>query len=148
MSNPTTFFVRGVPVPQGSKRAFVVNGRPVLTEQGGDRHKTWRADLREAAQTHWTGRPSDEPIHVSLLFTFARPKSHFGSGKNKDVIKDLAPRRHTQKPDIDKLTRSVLDALTGIVWLDDQQVCSLSVDKHWATPEGSPGVLIYVSVGA
>src|SRR5262252_2378773 len=37
--------------------------------------------------------------------------------------------RRTNRRDLDKLCRSVLDALTGIVWVDDEQVDRIMLDK-------------------
>ena len=34
------------------------------------------------------------------------------------------------RPDLDKLARAVLDALTGIVWVDDDQVVELAYRKQ------------------
>ena len=52
-----------------------------------------------------------------------RPKSHFGTGKNADKVKQSAPVFPATMPDIDKLMRAILDGLTDAqVWLDDGQV--------------------------
>ena len=36
------------------------------------------------------------------------------------------------KPDCDNLAKTVLDALNGVLWLDDAQVVDLSVSKRYA----------------
>jgi crossover junction endodeoxyribonuclease RusA len=47
------------------------------------------------------------------------------------------------RPDIDKLARAVLDALTGVAFRDDSQVAKLDLLKLWvdAIP---PGVQVIV----
>jgi Holliday junction resolvase RusA-like endonuclease len=75
------------------------------------------------------------PLHLSLVFCLARPKGHFGSGRNADVVKPSAPRYPTVKPDATKLTRAVEDAMTGIVWRDDAQVVDQYVTKVYDEPE-------------
>lgn len=40
-------------------------------------------------------------------------------------------RPMTKRPDVDKLGRAVLDALTGIVWRDDCQVIGLQLVKGY-----------------
>jgi Holliday junction resolvase RusA-like endonuclease len=45
------------------------------------------------------------------------------------------------KPDTDKLIRSVLDALTGIVWTDDSQVVEILARKQFGI---QPGVDIII----
>jgi Holliday junction resolvase RusA-like endonuclease len=50
----------------------------------------------------------------------------------------------TQKPDIDKLARSVLDAMTNAELIeDDSKVVYLNITKTWAENQ-NPGVLIHV----
>ena len=41
----------------------------------------------------------------------------------------------TTRPDLDKLTRAVLDALTGTVFEDDSQVVQIRVWKYYGAPE-------------
>ncbi len=65
-----------------------------------------------------------EPVSITVDFYFQRPKS--------------APKKRigmTVKPDCDKLTRAILDALTGIVYNDDSQVVSIVANKHYGVPE-------------
>lgn len=50
----------------------------------------------------------------------------------------------TRPPDLDKLTRAVLDALTGIVWVDDRQVVALHSTK---VQGATPGVDVTVTEG-
>ena len=64
------------------------------------------------------------PIMLEATFRFPRPKSHFGTGKNADRLKVTAPRWHVVKPDVDNLLKLVKDALKGVAWHDDSQVCA------------------------
>ena len=66
-----------------------------------------------------------------MVFRFRRPKSHFKSGKNFNVMKDTSPLCHTQKPDLTKLVRCLEDALSGVVWNDDCQVIETNACKEW-----------------
>jgi Holliday junction resolvase RusA-like endonuclease len=38
----------------------------------------------------------------------------------------------TKKPDIDNLTKAILDALNGIAWNDDAQVAQITAKKVWS----------------
>ncbi len=145
------FFVDGVPRPQGSKRGFVRGGRVVLVENS-KYHKEWRRAVAVAAKEAMNPSAGEYiprlegPLTMTLQFFFARPKSHFRTGKYSEELKDSSPYRHTQTPDLDKLIRSVDDSLTGIVFEDDSQVVSLTSSKQWRDSRGhKPGVLIYVS---
>lgn len=132
--------VVGIPQPQGSKTAFVRNGRAVLTEgrtpNSREAFKSWRDGVTVAARNWQTlhGQPAaDEPVEVRITFRLPRPKS--------------APKRRIwpdRKPDLDKLIRSVLDALThGGVLFDDSRVVAIHARKVFAI-DGPPGASIEV----
>jgi len=120
-------FVPGSPAPQGSKR-HVGHGRMVeMSKALGP----WRE--RVALAVHGEGWPMMAgPVWVRLQFVLPRPKS--------------APKRSTppavKRPDLDKLQRAILDALTGIVFADDSQVICIFARKRIAEIDESPGVLI------
>ena len=41
----------------------------------------------------------------------------------------------TKKPDVDNIAKSILDALNGFVFKDDNQVSKISVEKRYALEE-------------
>ena len=133
------FFVRGQPVTQGSMRAFVVKGRPIITSANKNL-KDWRTLVALQAQTEATMEcPLDGPISMALEFYMPRPKS---------LKKSVSYPTKARSGDIDKLARAVLDALTSIFYKDDSQVVDLSVNKYWAmTGDDSqpPGVFVEIS---
>jgi Holliday junction resolvase RusA-like endonuclease len=128
MSESLEFTVLGPAQPQGSIRAFMVGGKPRLTSTNA-KVKPWRNDVGWAAiaaraREGWPeGDQQRDAVHVSANFYFAKPKS---AKKRADV---------TVKPDVDKLARALLDAMTGILFADDSQVVSLHVRKFYDTPE-------------
>lgn len=50
-----------------------------------------------------------------------------------------------KKPDGDKLLRAVLDALTGVAWVDDSQVTDARARKRLAELDAPPGVYIAIT---
>jgi Holliday junction resolvase RusA-like endonuclease len=62
----------------------------------------------------------DAPVAVGLRFYIPRPKS-----KKKAAYPDT-------KPDIDKLARAALDALSTVIFRDDAQVVALQARKVYA----------------
>ena len=121
------FAVVGEPVPQGSKKAFVnkKTGRGQVVDDNKKTLRDWRNDIRVKA-TDWCEdrglpEPLDCPVKVSIEFYLTKPKS--------------APRwklwAHT-KPDLDKLVRAALDAVTAVLIRDDARVVELVASKEYA----------------
>lgn len=123
----TAFFVPGVVVAQGSKRHL---GNGVMVESS-KRLPSWRHDVRQAAVAAFA-EPLHGPVDVEIVAIFDRPKGHHGTGRNADTLRKTAPRDHIIKPDVDKLCRAILDALTDIAWHDDAQVIDLRILKRYA----------------
>jgi Holliday junction resolvase RusA-like endonuclease len=139
--NALTVDVVGLPAPQGSKRAFVVNGRPVMAESS-KKVKPWRQDVAAAAaaaaeEARW--QTPTGPVRVDITFYLPRPKYHYRSGARANELKPNAPIYVDKKPDKDKLERATCDALTtaGVI-RDDAQIASGLVEKHYANgPTGA-----------
>ena len=88
--------------------------------------------------------PIEGPVRLSLAFFFPRPKSHYGTGKNSDVVKASAPVHHAQKPDIDNVIKSTLDAMNGVLYGDDKQVIQLRAEKRWAHQPDQSGLALCI----
>lgn len=84
----------------------------------------WKAISDNKPDTPFLGA-----IELNLIFYMPRPKSHFGSGRNENVLKASAPKYHTKKPDLDNLIKFVKDALNGVYWKDDCQIYQLGDTK-------------------
>ncbi len=125
-----SFFVPGKPQPGGSKKAFVINGRAILTEANKN-SKPWRVSVGFAA-AEVIKTPFEGPLEVRFDFYMPRPQGHFGTGKKAGVLKDSAPTYHISKPDTTKLIRSTEDALKGIAWHDDSQIAVQHGTKLYA----------------
>lgn len=65
-------------------------------------------------------------LRVKVDAIFEVPKSY---SQKKKVM--LIHTGYTHRPDVDNLTKSVLDALNGLAYKDDAQVCSLHFDKYY-----------------
>jgi crossover junction endodeoxyribonuclease RusA len=152
MTTPVlAFHVEGLPAPQGSKDTFRRGGRVIVVE-ASKAVKPWRKKVQAAAmlaanRARWV--TLDEPVKVVLTFRFARPKSHYGTGRNANVLKASAPAKPTSHGlgDIDKLERATFDALTEAkVYVDDKLITLVAVRKRWAELDGphGPGASIIV----
>lgn len=140
-----SFFVPGIPVPKGSAKAFYVKslGRAVVTQTNREKQRPWASMISVMAQQAGA-KVTDGPMSISLSFVFSRPRSHYGTGRNAGAVKASAPLAHVTKPDVDKLVRCVLDALTGVAWRDDSQVVRIDAGKMYGT---SPGVRVVLKGG-
>ena len=121
-----SFFVPGIPVQQGSMKAF--NNRVVHNSPA--KLKEWRKSVAfyaELSQVEFYQK--QEPVYIQLVFNMPKPKS---------VKRDWP----SVPPDLDKLIRSVLDALKGIAYADDGQVVQIHATKQY---KNEPGVFISVS---
>jgi crossover junction endodeoxyribonuclease RusA len=126
--------VRGKPEAKGSWR---------VSQQGhlyadNPRLRGWadRVASEVAAELNGTGLLLGS-VAIIAEFRFARPPSHLTKGGEVRKGKPAAPGR----PDLDKLLRGLLDALTGVVFKDDAQVTDLDACKVWAEV---PGVMLRV----
>ena len=76
--------------------------------------------------------PLTGPIALELIFYMPRPKNHYGTGRNAGKLKGSAPYWHVSRPDSDNLEKFVKDALNGIFWKDDSQICYTSTQKIYS----------------
>ena len=141
-----TIRVNGQPAPQGSKRGFVVKGRVVMAESSV-KVKPWRQDVAAAAtdaaaEAGWVAPAG--PIEVITTFYLPRPRYHYRTGKRAGELKPTAPVLVDKKPDLDKLVRATLDALTtaGVI-RDDSQISFLSASKVYAN-DGTTGASVRI----
>jgi len=142
-----SFFVAGKPATSGSKKAFLNKrtGKIILAPDNiGQR--PWMDSVRWAfMQTYGRLVPLTGPIDLRITFYLKRPKSHYRTqnGQISHQLKPGAPIWHISMPDRTKLLRASEDALTGIAWRDDAQVCCGMTNKVYA--DGPTGAQISIS---
>lgn len=140
------FQVIGVGQPQGSARAFTYQrsaekggGIGARVDTDNTKLKAWRRDVARAAARALVVSgvsfiAADHTVRVCADFYLPRPKKYGAKAIG-----------HTKRPDVDKLARGLLDALTGIVWVDDAQVSQLKVTKAYARVGEEPHAVVAVS---
>lgn len=124
----TVFRVDGVPVPQGSKKGFVVGRRAVLVDDNKVLLKPWRAKIAKAVDL---GVTYDCAVIVEAIFYLPRGKT-------------VTRKYPTTVPDLDKLMRALGDGMTdGGLIRDDSIICDENIKKRYA--DGcEPGVTVTV----
>ena len=137
-----SFFVEGKPIPKGNHRAFIRGSKAIVTDTQGGNLSDWEAAIRNAARSVFQyGVVTDRSVILELTFHFLHPKNHF-TPKGKETSRFRM--YHIVKPDADKLTRAVGDALTGVVYRDDSQVMYNKIKKVYDCKQG---VMISIYIG-
>lgn len=95
-------------------------------------------DIYTAAWAAAAGRFATRgtPVWVQAVFRLQRPEST-----------PTQAIRPTTGPEIDKLMRTSLAAMTGVLFADESQVVSMTVSKVYALPDQTPGAVFKVSFG-
>lgn len=138
---PIVFHVYGLPRTKGSGRGLpfeykhgpkrgrlgvrVINDNPLTA--GWERTVSTEAQRVRRPECPWT----DTPIALRVIFGLPKPKSW---------TKKQPPYPY-RRPDLDKMLRVIKDALTGVIYKDDSQVCSIVTEKVFSS---SPGVDVQV----
>jgi Holliday junction resolvase RusA-like endonuclease len=107
----------------------------------------WRHQVQQAVADRGL-EPFKGAVKVDLGFDLPRPANHWlpvNSRRSEPALHPMAPHWPIGIPDVDKLTRAILDACTDAgLWKDDSQVVYLQAAKRYTT-HGTPGVLIGVA---
>lgn len=134
----------GVAIPQGSMKGYMRKGKDNkqhvrITHSNKKDLDPWREAVgaavgREVLNTvGWYSDNKDIGYVVHVIFNFPKPTS--------------APKKrrlNTRRPDVDKLVRSILDALTEVAFPDDAQCVEVMGRKNYCPPDTPPHVLIRV----
>lgn len=137
-----SFFVAGEPKGQPRPRAFAIklgNGKFSARVFDAGTAEGWKSAVAAVAVHHTPAEPYIGAVAVRISFHFARPRSHYRTGKHAGVLRDNAPTHHTGKPDCDNLAKGTLDCITqlGGFWRDDSQVAELRVWKGYGAHGGA-----------
>jgi crossover junction endodeoxyribonuclease RusA len=138
------FTVYGCAESKGNHKAYQGKGMhfPIITESNR-KVASWQQLVAEAASHALQQRPLEQRallwatqgVRVSIAFYLPRPKKYHKRGV-------FVP--HCTRPDCDRLTRAVLDALTHVVIHDDKQVTELLAGKYYTEVDGPARVDVRV----
>lgn len=137
-----TFTIPGQPQGKGRPRVgktFGGHARMFTPEQTVN----YEGMIRVVAHQAMAGRPLIEaPVRVFISMGCQVPGSWSDRKQARALAGEVFP---TTKPDMDNTLKAVFDALNGVVWKDDVQVCDLGVVKRYSA---SPGVTVSVRLMA
>jgi Holliday junction resolvase RusA-like endonuclease len=126
MTGPVIIRLSGDPVGKGRPRFVRASGRAFTPAKT----RSYEAALRYAAQEVMGERaPMEGPLRVLVVAAFPIPKS-YSKGKRLDALSGSA--HPTKRPDWENIAKT-LDALNGVVWVDDVQIIDGRVLKTYAS---------------
>lgn len=128
MADEIRLVVYGEPKAQKRHRHFNRGNFSGTYDPSKDDKESFASILQKEAPE----KPLEGALSLELVFYMARPKSHFRTGKNSDMLKDSAPEFHTGRPDIDNICKFCQDSLNGIYFKDDALICKLSATKIYS----------------
>lgn len=138
------FIVPGVPVSQPRQRYQIVKPKgkqDFIQNYTPKSHpvNAFKAALQLTARGVYRGPPLVGPLRVDILFVMPRTQSQVWK------TKPMPRLPHGKKPDRDNLDKAVLDALTGLLWVDDNQVYDGRITKLIASGDEQPHTVVTVT---
>ena len=125
MTFMVTYRVEGSPLGKGRPR-FRNTGKFVQTYTPA-KTKAYEEEIRDAAkQAMGVSEPLAGAVKVYVMCAYPMPKSMSKADRAKALLGDLKP---TKKPDLDNVAKAHLDALNGVIYIDDAQIVRLQVSK-------------------
>lgn len=130
-------FISGIPVAKGRPKFFrrgnfVGTYTPKKTEQYETNLYAFAANYAQQNAV----APTDGPVAIQVKFYMPRPKSHSKKQRENPW--------HVSRPDKDNLVKAVLDAINGIFFKDDSQVCKEQSEKLYAGDNQQPGIHVVI----
>lgn len=123
--------IYGEPVPQGRPR-FARVGKYVHAYDP-EKSKNYKQLVRYWVTQHLKKidgfKPLQNALCVDLTFYLSIPTSW---SKQKRIQASQGVIRPIKKPDTDNLIKSVTDACSGLLWVDDSQIVNLGASKYYS----------------
>lgn len=136
------FVIPCVPVaqPRQRHRVLEVRGRTFAQNYTPRNHpvNAFKASVQMAVAQAFSGAPMSGPVALWVKFVMPRPQ------RLQWKTRQMPRQPHTSKPDVDNLAKALKDAMTGLVWRDDSQICHIEASKCIASGSESPHVEVCI----
>jgi Holliday junction resolvase RusA-like endonuclease len=121
--------ILGAPRPKGRPR-FRVIGKHVTAYTPKETIEA-EAEIVRAFRAKYGSdfQPLTGGLTGRVSFYIPIPKS-WPKSKHMSALRGIV--RPAGRPDLDNLAKLLLDALNGILWVDDAQICRLVIEKRYA----------------
>lgn len=116
----------------------VAQSRPRFTRQGKfvktydpPKSKAYKKQVMMIAQQQYHDEPiaKGNPLILQVTFYRSIQKSLSKAEHERRLRGDILP---FVKPDIDNYFKAVTDALTGVIWADDNQITDVKMSKRYS----------------
>lgn len=134
-----SFFIPGKVVSEQRHRTAVLNGQPRMYDPAPN--KSNKQKIREIIGEPPETYMNKEPVGVKITACFAIPKSYTKTEKEMCRSGETLP---TKKPDADNIEKIVFDAMNGLVYLDDAQICENLTRKRYVSESEEEGVWVVI----
>lgn len=125
MTFQLVFCVYGNPVPKGRPR-FAKRGNFVQTYTP-EKTKNYESEVAMMAKAAMGASEALEgALEAFIYVTYAVPAS-YSKKRSEACLSGL--EKHTKKPDLDNVVKSVVDGMDKIVFLNDSQITSIHATK-------------------
>jgi len=125
-------YIPGEPIGKGRPR--LGKGHTYTPEKT----RTWEEMAALEARRQYQGEPLEGPVHMDVEAVFAIPK-YWPTWRRQEAEDDMV--MHIVRPDASNVLKAVEDALQGILFRDDSQIGSVSIEKWYGA---EPGVWVEV----
>lgn len=134
--NGIKFKVPSIPVAQPRQRTAVRDGHAVNYTPTKHPVNQFKAAVQMAASEAYQGPPLECPLGLAVVFVLER--------KGKLKKRSPNPTYYANKrPDLDNLMKSLADALNGLLYRDDSQICEAILTKRVAAGDEQPHVDVH-----
>lgn len=129
MTRTVAFSIPGKPVPSRRRTAVNWKAKKIWSRKTPET-ENFHALVRAKAQDAMAGHPPfTKPVKLEFTVYWPIPK-HTSRIRTSQAMSGA--RRPATRPDLENFIKTVADALSGVVYLDDSQIVDLHVQKFYA----------------
>lgn len=123
-SNSVKFEVLGEPRGKQRPRMCIIKGKTVTytPKPTKDYEQKIKSSYNAAAKQFFD---KDVPLEIDIKAYFSVPKKFAANVHSKKIL-PLIP------PDVDNVAKVICDALNGVAFFDDKQICKLNIEKYYS----------------
>lgn len=128
-----SFTVPGEPRGKGRPRFVRATGRAYTDAQTASYENRIMLAACAAKGAQGLLEPFDGPVVVVCTAYLQTPASASRKRREAMLMDRLSP---TKRPDLENISKALLDGMNGVVYRDDAQVIRLVIDKRWGLEPG------------